>query len=189
MMGNHDIRLRKALITHFKAAYELRPADEIHLPPPLSPERLLGLQSLGIEWIGEYPDGEYWLADGLRVIHADKASQTPGGTAQMILKDTDDWTVFFHVHRREMASKTLYSRHESKSVSCFSPGCLCGLNAPGRKRRQNWQKGMALVDWHGTNRSVHLLEVCEETLVWDRRVFRAVDRVPDLKRDLPTWSW
>jgi len=189
MMGNHDIRLRKALITHFKAAYELRPADEIHLPPPLSPERLLGLTGLGIEWIGEYPDGEYWLADGLRVIHADKASQTPGGTAQMILKDTDDWTVFFHVHRREMASKTLYSRHESKSVSCFSPGCLCGLNVPGRKRRQNWQKGMALVDWHGTNRSVHLLEVCEETLVWDRRVFRAVDRVPDLKRDLPTWSW
>ena len=189
MAGNHDVRLRKALITHFKAAYQLRAADEIHLPLPLSPERLLGLQGLGIEWIGEYPDGEYWLSDGLRVIHADKVSQTPGGTAQTILKDTDDWTIFFHVHRREMASKTLYSRRESKSVSCFSPGCLCGLDVPGRKRRQNWQKGMALVDWHEQERAVHLLEICDKTLVWDRRVFHAIDRVPDLKRDLPIWNW
>jgi len=191
MAGNHDDRLRKALITHFKAAYQLRPADEIHLPPPLSPQRLLGLQGLGIEWIGEYPDGEYWLTDGLRTIHGDKISGSPGGTAQAILKDTSDWTCFFHAHRREMASKTVYSRHGQRSVSAFSPGCLCRVDGevPGKKKRQNWQQGMALVDWHGMERSAYLMEICEGALVWDRRVFRATDRVPDLKRDLPAWNW
>jgi transposase len=191
MAGNHDDRLRKAIITHFKAAHQLRAADEIELPPPLSPERLLGLQGLGIDWIGDYPDGEYWLDDGLRTIHGSQISQTPGGTANAILKDADDWTVFFHAHRREMASKTIHSRQGRRFISVFSPGCLCRVDGsvPGKKKRQNWQQGVALMDYAGGHPSAYLIEIRDGTAVWDRRVFQARDRVADLRKDNPRWKW
>jgi len=189
--GNHDARLRKAIITHFKAAYELRPADEIDLPSPLSPERLLGLRGLGIDWVGDYPNGEYWLDDGLRAIHGNQISQAPGGTAAAVLKDADDWTVFFHAHRREMASKTIHGRYGRRSISAFSPGCLCRVDGvvPGTKARQNWQQGMALVDYAGGHPSVYLIEIQDGTAVWNRRLFQGRDRVDDLRKDNSRWNW
>jgi len=191
MAGNHDDRLRKAMITHFKAACQLRAADEVELPAPLSPERLLGLRGLGIDWIGDYPDGEYWLDDGLRTIHGNQVSQVPGGTAAAVLKDADDWTLFFHAHRREMASKTVHGRHGRRSISAVSPGCLCRVDGavPGRKKRQNWQQGMALVDYAGSHPAAYLIEIREGAAVWDRRALRARDRLDDLRKDNPRWNW
>lgn len=189
--GNHDKRLRSSVLTHLRAAYDLRPADELELPPPLSPERLMGLSSLGIEWIGDYPNGEHWLTERLRVIHGDRISQAGGGTAQAILKDADDSTVFFHAHRREMASKSVHSRRGIRAITVFSPGCLCRVDGkvPGKKKRQNWQQGMAIVEFTETGQSSYVIEIQDGTAVWDRRVFRAADRVEDLRRDMPGWNW
>ena len=191
--GNHDDRMRRATLTHFKAAHELRPADELELPPALSPERLMGLHSLGIEWVGEYPDEEYWLHDGLRVVHGATIRQRPGHTAGGIVEESYATTIFFHIHRREMASRTVHLRGGPRPVTAFSPGCLCRVDGavPGTKKRQNWQQGMAIVDIDSNemNQSVYVIEINEGVAIWDRRQFVARDRLDDLRRDKPEWHW
>jgi len=189
--GNHEARMRKAILTHFKAAYELKPADEIDLPPAMSPERLMGLYALGIEWVGDYPNGEHWLHDGLRVVHGSTAKQAPGATARGIVDGSDVTTAFFHVHRRELVSRTLHERGGPRSITAFSPGCLCRIDGvvPGTKKRQNWQQGMALLDYSERQQSPYIIEIENGRAVWDRRQFVARDRVDDLRRDLPRWNW
>jgi len=189
--GNHDARMRKATLTHFKAAYELRPADELHLPPALSPERLMGLHALGIEWVGDYPNEEHWLHDGLRVVHGATIRQPPGATARAIVEESDVSTAFFHAHRRELASRTIYVRGKARPISAFSPGCLCRIDeiVPGTKKRQNWQQGMALIDYTDAQQSPYMIEIHDGTALWDRRQFVTRDRLADLRRDMPDWNW
>jgi len=189
--GNHEDRMRKAILAHFKVAYELRPADELELPPALSPERLMGLHSLGIEWVGDYPNGEHWLHDGLRVIHGATARQAPGATARGIVERSDVTTVFFHVHRRELVSRTMHVRAGPRAITALSPGCLCRIDGvvPGTKKRQNWQQGMALVDYTDQRQTASIIEIEDGQAVWDRRVFVGRDRMDDLRRDMPDWNW
>lgn len=66
--GNHEKQQRDAIKTHMVAAYKLRAADELDLPPALSVSKLLALHELGIEWRGGYPDEEYWLHDGFQLV-------------------------------------------------------------------------------------------------------------------------
>ena len=46
--GNHEIRLRNALVDNLRAAYGIRPANEPDTPPAISIPYLLGLVVLGI---------------------------------------------------------------------------------------------------------------------------------------------
>lgn len=50
--GNHDKRLELALVNHLKAAYGLRPADELELPPSMSIPRSAGAAPAGHSLFG-----------------------------------------------------------------------------------------------------------------------------------------
>lgn len=148
--GNHEARLRRALLNHLPAAYDLQPVDEIEmeLPPSLTVPRLLALHKLQIEWIGDYPDAEQGLNERVWLSHGEALSSVPGGTARAMMRGTVVTRVFGHVHRREWTTQTYWQpqRYEVESVC---PGCLCHLDGrvAGTKKRQNWQQGIALIEY------------------------------------------
>lgn len=147
MKGNHDERIDRALNVHLRAAYQLKPADEMALPAPFTLERLLGLKDMDIIVVDDYPDGEFYLNKHARVIHGHVVSGKSGGTVAKIVQQSQVSTFCGHIHRRESAARTVYDRDGSRIIEAHSPGCLCRTDGvvPGRTKRQNWQQGFAMV--------------------------------------------
>ena len=190
--GNHDVRMKNSVITHLRAAYGLRPADELDLPASLSPERLLALHNLGIEWVGGYPNDEQWLGTKLRLSHGNKA-QKPFATVQAIVNGSDTSHIVGHIHRREMASRTRFLSTGIETIRAYCPGCLCRIDGPvpGVSNRQQWQQGCAIVDYapDGEAFSLYDIEIKDGRAIWDSHLFAHRDRLEDLRADMPDYRW
>ena len=189
--GNHEARMPNALLTHLAAAYGLRAADELELPPQMSLPRLWALHQLGVEWAGGYPDDEVWLSPWLRAKHGNKASAQPGGTARAQLVAGVS-TIFAHAHRKESASAIVMAQGGPRTIHAYSPGCACHRDGrvPGHKRDDNWQQGLGLVAFTEDGMfAAQDTEVVEGRALWGGRVYEARERLGDLQRDLPGWNW
>lgn len=148
--GNHDYRLLKAIQINQRAAYQLRPADDVAGHALMSMPRLLGLDALDIRYHGPYPSGEVWLNDNLRLVHGEIARGRSGATAAAMLDDLRHSEGQGHIHRVELACKTLWSVRGPKFYMAFSPGTLARIEpgiVPGFKHRQNWQQGVAVIEY------------------------------------------
>lgn len=177
--GNHEARLRKAILTHLPAAYDLQPVDEIEmgLPPTLTVQRLLALHELQIEWVGEYPDGEAPLNERVWLSHGESTSSVPGATARKMMDGSTVTRIFGHVHRQELTAQTYWvpRRYEVRS---FCPGCVCHLDGrvEGSKRKQNWQQGIAVVEYDPTGLDYRIdpipLDYEAGSALWRGQVFR-----------------
>ena len=187
--GNHELRLENMLAVHLNTVYGLKAADEIHLPPALSIPKLLGLHGLGIEYINNYPDGEVWLNDRVKVIHGSTVSNVPGGTAKAVVEKGAVSTVFGHIHRREQATRTVFDRQGSYEIVAATPGCLCHIDGrvPGNDRNQNWQQGFSIVHYRlGGFHSIETIPIIDGQAVVLGELVKAVDRTQDLRQDT---SW
>lgn len=186
LQGNHDLRAETAVITHLISAYDLRPADELELPPALSVPRLLGLERLGIEWVDGYPDGEVWLNNGLRCIHGDMARGNPGDTTKALVQKSPGSVVMGHIHRIEMATRTEYKRGVMRTITALCPGTLCRVDGvvPGHKLSQNWQQGFGVAYYDEQEfASVQAVPVQGGLSVWDGRVLSGRERLDELRSD------
>lgn len=190
MEGNHEKRMRTAMMAHLPAAYDLKPAD-MDVPPSMSVRSLLQLDELGVGWVGGYPDELQWLNDEFAVCHGDVAQKAPGSTARATLDDKRAKVVFFHAHRIEMASMVWRTSSGPMAAFAFCPGCACHVDGrvPGSKKGCNWTQGFAIVDYDDRMASVQAIPVEDGRAVWDRMVFEGRDRIEDLQRDLPRWKW
>lgn len=176
--GNHDKRLGTAVLSNLKAAYDLRPANELGKPPVLSLPRLLDLEGLGIIYKPDYPNGRYWITDSLQAIHGDIARNVSGKTAAAVVANAEESVVFGHTHRLESAARTVHGRDGIKVIGAYSCGCLCRVDGvvPGVRARQNWQQGLA-VAYHGELGSqVSLVSILGGEMIIGRRLFRGEDR-------------
>lgn len=142
--GNHEKRPERAIITHLRAAYGLRAADELDLPPALSVPRLLALHQLGVIWVEE----NEWLNDDLVVGHG-QVARKPGLTSKAISESDIVHQIHAHIHRREVASRTLHTRHGQKTVTATCFGCLCHIDGrvPARTTKLQWQQGIGIVQF------------------------------------------
>lgn len=182
--GNHEKRLGDSVITHLQAVYKLHPATELDAPPALSVPGLLDLEGLGIHWAGGYPNERVWLNDGLACIHGDVARKGSGDTAKVLAQA--DWScVFGHIHRREMATRSIHSRFGARTVSAFSPGCLCRVDGsvPGSSDDEQWQQGLAVIDYDERAFTVTLVPIEEGRGVWNGQVFCGRERTEELRED------
>jgi hypothetical protein len=161
LLGNHELRMATALMTHLMAAYGLKPANEMQLSPPMSVERMLGLPELGYQCSAEYPNGEVWLNDELRCIHGEIARGEPGHTAAAVAAKADVSTLFGHIHRLERTTRTRYRAGKHRTITASSAGCLCRLDGkvPGHRQDQHWQQGFAVVTY--TEDGYHATELIE----------------------------
>lgn len=145
--GNHEVRMRKLLISLVPAAYGLHSVDNLEGFPVLSVPNLLGFNNLDIEWVEGYPGVEYWI-DGILFTHGEKAKKS-GMTAATLVNENSHSTVFGHVHRREEATRTFWVEGKKKEIFALSPGCLCRVDdtgvVPASKDRNNWQQGALIL--------------------------------------------
>lgn len=186
LSGNHDKRLDTALSTHMIQAYDLRAADKLDLPAVMSIPNLLALDSLGIEYVGNYPNGEVWINDQVMCKHGDVARNNSGGTVSGQVDDIQETIIHGHVHRVESAFKTLHTRQGTRTVAAWSMGCLCRIDGavPGVKAKQNWQQAIGIVEYldDGTH-NVIPIPINNGKAIYNGHLYTARNRVEDLKRD------
>lgn len=190
--GNHDKRLEKAILTHLRAAYELRAATRLDLPPALSIPYLLCLNELDISWIDDYPEDIAWLNDNIQVCHGPLA-RAPGDTAKAMVNSRNHNVFFGHIHRTEMATGVTYSRRERKERIACSVGTLCHVDGrvPGVKRNQVWNQACVLVDYdeQGLPFSFTVIPFTEGAAMYDRQLLQARPILPTLCKAFPEWNW
>ena len=150
LFGNHCARMNKYLAEKANGVYGLRAADRLNGPAVLSVENLLGLEQLGITYY-DYPNGVVTLNDNLVCVHGEIAKNAPGATVAELVKNNNYSIIQGHIHRYEVASKTIWDVFGNpKVITSASFGCLCKLDpgvVPGTKSRQNWQQGIGLVSY------------------------------------------
>jgi len=156
--GNHDRRMQKFVQANALSAFGLRRANTPTSWPVMSMPYLLRLEDFDVDYIDAYPAGMWWINDKLRAIHGDKVNS--GGNTAM--KYTNEMphisTVFGHIHRQEIQSKTTFDREGKVKAMAISPGCLCRIDGhvPSVKGStdsngkpvtywENWQQGIAVI--------------------------------------------
>ena len=149
MIGNHDDRLERFLIKKMSQVYQLRPADQLDLSSLLAIDNLLGLSRMDIHYVGNYPDGEWWINKYFKVVHGSVVRSRPGGTASAIIQGQTVNLAFGHIHRQEIVSERILGQKEDRPIWAASPGCLCHIDGrvPGSTKDRNWQKGAMVVQY------------------------------------------
>ena len=161
--GNHDERVRESIAERFPEFYGLRSAEAIRNggSPVVSLETLCDMPSNGIEWHGGYPDNQVLLNAGLAAEHGDIAKSDSGHTVYYQLKHslTDYSRLFGHIHRLEVAWKTIWKSRRRWELAAASFGTLAKVTGgvPGVKDRQNWQNALGVVHYDPEGRD-HVFE-------------------------------
>ena len=151
--GNHELRMSKAIARNIIAAYNLKPANEPRKVQMTVPT-LLALDDLDVEYCGPYPAGEYWLNDNLRVSHGTIARKGNADTVKAILSQARNSEIVGHIHRHEMAQKTVHPRKGIRTYVAYSPGTVARIEpniVPAFSARNDWQQGFAIVNYQDGN--------------------------------------
>lgn len=154
--GNHEKRLSNFIYDRARQLYGLkRPGDEL---PILDIRNLLRLADLGIDYYGGYPNGRYWLNDRLKVVHGDTVKQL-GKTVTNLIRNDDTSTITGHIHRFEMATRTIPSRFAGRLIIAASFGTLSRIDGAVPSAHsslldgqptlhiEQWQQGAGMVTY------------------------------------------
>jgi predicted phosphodiesterase len=183
MAGNHDeARMNNTLMNHLVAAYGLRSADNLAGEALMSIPNLLGLESMGVEWVGGYPDADIWLNDVTRITHGSIARGNPGATSGAYASKNIETVVFGHTHRRELSTNVLKGRYNTRTVTAANPGAACHVDyrVPGHVRTQTWNQGLALVYFDDEFSQVELIPIEDGRAWWQGRRYEGVEDVSGL---------
>lgn len=144
--GNHEERVRRGMVEQGSPAQSIRAVGED--VEALSVARLLALGSLGVEYVGPYGT-DFWLGR-VRFAHGEKVRQKGGATAAAVLTDATTSTWYGHIHRLELAQRTIHDHTGARVITAASPGCLCRIDGavPGVSARPDWQQGLGFL-WVG----------------------------------------
>lgn len=155
LRGNHDQRMMKSIIECSPEASWLRPVNDPDGPPMLSLERLMDVTGLGVEWVGQYPDGVIVWNSNIWGKHGDVVRPDSGGTVVAELKKAILASVVFgHIHRDEHAWITTHGplpdgTFGQRERMAASPGCVCRIDGavPSQSKRNNWQQSVATLEY------------------------------------------
>lgn len=181
--GNHDeARVNTILMTHLVAAYGLRSADNLGGEAVMSIPHLLGLESMGVEWVGNYPDADIWLNDVTRVTHGYIARSNPGATSGAYATKNHETVIFGHTHRRELSTNVIKGRYNTRTVTAANPGAACHVDhrVPGHTRTQPWNQGLALVYYDDEVSQVELVPIEDGRAWWHGKRYIGTDDVSEL---------
>lgn len=181
--GNHEDRMRTAMQDHLPAACGLSSDDyEFTDSQTLELFHIAGLDSLGIRFVGDYPNGAVWLNQRVAVVHGEDSRMRVG----------DYVTICGHYHRREWLSETRWGADGAQVALTFCPGCACSLDSvPGKNDHPNWQQGLALVDYDPSDVAYNIVPIGIDRgrAVWNGQLFTARNRTEELRAAQPGWNW
>jgi predicted phosphodiesterase len=164
LAGNHEERMPNYIIDNAKAAFGIKRAGASNEWPVLSVPFLLRLDDYEIFYLAGYPSNHFWLTPHLRFIHGHSV-KSKGSTAHLYLNDEKVSVIYGHIHRNELAYQTRIDYDGTATIMAASPGCLArvdghvpsmkqGFDLDGRPviSPENWQQGLAVVDYHEDGR-------------------------------------
>lgn len=147
--GNHEKRMDDWVASDLPELHGvLKPGGFV---PVLSLRNLLNLDSLHVEYV-EPINKPSWLWKQVKILHGDIVSKGGGATVARVLKEKDQYSyVFGHIHRRELAYRTIHGPEGIVEIFAMSPGCICRLDdvVPAYKPENDWQQGFALIERNG----------------------------------------
>lgn len=164
--GNHEKRLRNFIYDKARALYGLEALDI---------RNLLRLADVEVEYIDGYPNGRYWLNDRIKAIHGNTVKQL-GKTVVNLVKNDDSSTLTGHIHRFEMATRTIPGRYAGRLVMAASFGTLSRIDGPvpsanssldGQSRPmpniEQWQQGAGWVAYNEGDRPFDIQPIIVNT--------------------------
>jgi hypothetical protein len=180
--GNHEARIMKLVADVAPQLFNLHGVDNVQWPVWSIPN-LVDMDAMNIEYIGNYPHGEAWMAPGFRVVHGETVRAKSGATSKVVVEGTMYAEAFGHIHRLEQAVKTVDSIDGLQYLHVFSPGCLCHIDGrvPGSKSQYNWQQGAGAVDVYDDMIQPYLWAIQEGRAIVDGALLLARDRLPEIK--------
>lgn len=139
--GNHEARLRKFLEERAGGLAEIRHHDG---RKALGFRELLGLDELQVT-NHPYPQ-PFWLWGRVEIEHGRVVRGGGGATAAAVMAKREHSVLYGHIHRAELAQRTVETPRGLRHVFAGSPGCLCRVDGvvPGSDR-PDWQQGVAIV--------------------------------------------
>lgn len=171
VQGNHENRIEKRIIENLNFAYNLKVAGET--TPIYSLRNLLNLDKHNIEFIGEYPSGQYWVNDELVVKHGEFTNLSKE------LQLTTVSVIMGHLHRPETISKTLHTRNGKKTVTVSCTPALCQNTGvvPGMTARPIWSTGFTYVETNKINNQSNIHHVMTEdgVCIFNGKVYHGED--------------
>jgi hypothetical protein len=175
--GNHDVRIENFISKHFLSGYGLRAADEIDEDALMSVPKLLGLNSIGVEYYGNYPESSYQVYGDTVAIHGDVARKPPGATSNALSESSIMNKVFGHIHRAEMVSRKVASVNGEQVFRFVSVPCSCKIDGtvPGSTREQNWQQGVGVSTHIGGYSHFEIPLFESGSMLWNGRIWKPVD--------------
>lgn len=184
--GNHELRLSKALLNNIMYIYGLRSADNVNGPPIMSLENMLGLKDIGVDVVGEHPDGKYYINKKLCARHSDVVSQIPGGTARKMLDKVWESTLIGHCHRLEQVSKTIHTNNNPEIISVYSLGTIAKIDGtvPAREKENNWQQGFGVVYYRDNGfHDVRMVPINNGHCIWNDMEITGTDRAEQIMEE------
>ena len=182
--GNHDKRLELMIINAAHAAYGLRAVDELELPPSLSAEKLLALDTLGVEYIKGYPDNYLWLNQNVMIRHGDVVRSGTGDSSMPVVNKTTYTTIFGHIHRREYVSRRIKTRDGDIVYHAICPGCACHIDGrvPGSTSEQQWQQGICVLEYTDTIENIIPVSIDNGVAIYNGRIFKGEERSSEINK-------
>ena len=174
--GNHEKRMRDSIVQNTIQAYGIKPANEPDVPPIMSIPYILGLHKMGVEYVGNYPHGEFYVNNNLVCIHGNKVGAKSGQSVMKILDSPRVSMIQGHVHRLEMAHKTVWTRGKPKIYQAVSCGTLARLDGivPGGGTRYNWQQGIGIVEYDDERFQVDTIGIYDGKAIYGGESYEAI---------------
>jgi len=149
--GNHDYRLRRAVIDNLREFYGIRKAkgkNELPDIPLLDVENLLRLDELGIEFVrpnGSWETAQVEVSPHLAARHGWIAKKGSGASALASLEHLGYSIIVGHTHRQGLVYKTKHDINGKPStITGVETGCMCRIeDGLGYAVAPDWLNGFA----------------------------------------------
>jgi predicted phosphodiesterase len=149
--GNHDYRLRRAVIDNLRDFYGIRRGrgrNEDPENPLLDVEHLLRLDELGIEFVrpnGSWETAQVEVSPHLAARHGWIAKKGSGASALASLEHLGYSIIVGHTHRQSLVYKTKHDINGKPStITGVETGCMCRIEGGlGYAVAPDWLNGFA----------------------------------------------
>ena len=184
LAGNHEERWRSALGQNLLELYKLFAVQDHVAISPMTLKFFLDAESLGYEWVEDYPDGEVAIGP-VRVLHGNKARATPGATGVAMLAGSSVPLAIGHIHRTELVTKVTTDLHGNPQMiwsACF--GCLCHIDyrVPGHQKGQTWNQGWGMIEWSGNHAQPTPIMLEKGRAIYNGKVYQGKFDVESLNK-------
>lgn len=185
LSGNHEDRMRNAVIDHLSGVYGLAratPPEEERGEAVLSVAHLLRLDELGVEWVGsedEYSHAQIKVSPHLAARHGWIARKGSGASAVATLDSLRHSVFIGHCHRQAMVFHTAYdidgAPKELVGVEIGTMSKIAGGLGYVPGGRPDWQQGFATARiWPEDGFfSADLAKFINGSLVWGNQRYNA----------------